>query len=321
MIVFLTTRAHDYTHRSLEANGRVRIERMDYGRFLTRRRIPRATYVFTDLDRLNFWELELAARVYRLLAQAGLKVLNDPASVRQRFSLLRRLRELGLNRFDAWRVDDVARPRPEHYPVFLRTASAHRGNLTDLLGTRQELDAAIADALAQGIPQSELIVIQYCAQPARPGVFRKMAIFRVGDRMVPALSVHESHWTAKYGEQGIAGAELYDEELTFTRENRWGEPLRAAFEAACIEYGRADFSLVDGQPQVYEINSNPNHKVMQDHPFAARCESARVCAERLVEALAAIDTDGHGDPVTVHGWQLESQRRHDRWMLAPRWTP
>ena len=33
--------------------------------------LPRATWIFTDFDRLSFWELELAARVYRNLIGSG----------------------------------------------------------------------------------------------------------------------------------------------------------------------------------------------------------------------------------------------------------
>lgn len=321
MIVFLTTRAHDYTHSKLQGNGRVEIERVDYGRFLTRRRIVNATYVFTDLDRLNFWELELAGRIYRQLGKAGMRVLNDPARVRQRFSLLRALRAAGLNRFDTWRVEDVGRPRSDEYPVFLRTASAHRGNLTDLLQTPAELDAAIATALGDGIPQSELLIIQYCAEPVRPGLFRKLSVYRVGDRMLTTLCVHDTRWTAKYGEQGIAGAELYDEELRFVRDNVWGEALRAAFDVACIEYGRADFALVDGKPQVYEINTNPNYGPVIEHPFPQRIEAGRRVEQALLDALVAVDNPLGGCAVRIGGWPLEQQRSRDRWFLAPRWTP
>ena len=44
-------------------------------------------------------------------------------------------------------------------------------------------------------------------------VFRKLAMFRIGDRMVATPSVHERHWTAKYGEEGVAGQAAYDADL------------------------------------------------------------------------------------------------------------
>jgi len=59
--------------------------------------------------------------------------------------------------------------------------------------------------------------------------------------------------TAKY-----YAPELYDEELRIVRENPYGSAVAAAFELAGIEYGRADFGLVDSKVQLYEINSNPH---------------------------------------------------------------
>jgi hypothetical protein len=321
MIVVLTTPSHDYTHRVLEGNGRFELRRMTYERVLTRRRLPRATYLFTDLDRLNFWELQLAARLHACLRRAGLRVLNDPARVHLRFGLLRTLKENGYNRFDAWRVEDPRRPAPQDYPVFLRTEAAHRGNLTDLLETPEALEDAVEQALAKGIPRRDLLAIQYCAQPLRPGLFRKLAAFRVGERMVTSLAVHESRWTAKYGEQGIASAEDYADEHASIRDNRYGEPLRAAFEAAGAEYGRADFALVDGRPQVYEINTNPNIKRMTAHPFPVRLEAARLFDAALLDAFAALDTPEGGPAVRIDDRDLSPQRRHDRFLLRARWVP
>lgn len=321
MIVVLTTPSHDYTHRVLEGSPRFDLRRMTYERALTRRRLPRATYIFTDLDRLNFWELQLAARLYRQLQRAGLRVLNDPARVRLRYGLLRTLKECGLNRFDAWRIEDTRRPAASEYPVFLRTEAAHRGNLTDLLETPEALEAAIEQALAKGIPRRDLIAIQYCAQPLRPGLFRKLAAFRVGDRMVTALAVHESRWTAKYGEQGIASSEDYAEEHAAVRDNRHGEALRAAFDAAGAEYGRADFSIVDGRPQVYEINTNPNIKRMTTHPSPLRVEAARLFDAALADAFEALDTPAGGAAVRIDDHDLSLQRRHDRFLLKARWVP
>ena len=83
MIVFITTRGHGYTLRSLSrrtfgfATPRVVLDR--YERLLGARHIPRATYIFGDLERLAPWELRASAELYRILSQAGLNCLNDPA--------------------------------------------------------------------------------------------------------------------------------------------------------------------------------------------------------------------------------------------------
>jgi hypothetical protein len=319
MICFVATGAHSYTYKHLLAFPRVpEIEVWSYDRLFRARRLPRATWIFTDVDRLNFWELELAARVYRNIVSAGWPALNDPATVAQRFSLLRRLHRAGLNRFNAWSVE--AEEWPERYPVFLRTRSAHRGVLTDLLHDPAALRHAIDGALAKGRPRSELMIIEYCAEHSREGVFRKLASYRVGGAMVATLCVHQSTWVAKDGEKGIAGQDLYDDEYRIVEENRHADTLRAAFDVGGIEFGRADFGLVGGQPQVYEINTNPTFPRTKDHPFPIRMESARLFEQRMVSALTAIDSPRSREKLKMRGTVLREQRAHDRWMTKGRWV-
>jgi len=318
MIVLLLTGAHGHTHRALQNTGRFDLEIVTYQRAFRSPWLRRATYIFSDFDRLNFWEVELAALLYRRLDEARLRVLNDPARVRQRFSLLRTLKESGFNRFDVWRVEDSR--RPTRFPVFLRTESAHRGPLSDLLNDGDEVEAAIERALTDGVPLHELLLVEYCAQPASENVFRKEAIYRVGDRMVPSLAVHDSGWSAKVGVMGIAGQALYDEEYESVTTNRFQDALRPAFQAANIDYGRADFGVVEGRPQIYEINTNPKVKRVQEHPFPVRMESGRFAFDQLVQAFEAIDTPT-GGRIRIHDSRLRQQLRRDLLMTRPRWTP
>src|SRR5690606_3000761 len=126
--------------------------------------------------RLGYWELELAALLHRLLQRNGVRVLNDPARVRQRYALLRLLKQRGLNDFDAWLPDHGQ--WPERYPVFLRTIASHRGPLSELLHNRAEAEAALADHLAAGHPRKDLMFVEYCAEPNADGVFRKLSVYR-----------------------------------------------------------------------------------------------------------------------------------------------
>src|SRR5438105_46515 len=92
MIVFLTTPGYAKTHQALAAPDiGIDVQVMDYRQLLDAKTLPRATYVFTDLDRLPLYGLQLAAQSYRTMRQGGLTVLNDPARVLSRYGLLRRL--------------------------------------------------------------------------------------------------------------------------------------------------------------------------------------------------------------------------------------
>lgn len=312
MIIVLTTRPHGGTHATLTRARGFDLRLRDYASCFNARRLPGATYIFADLDRLHYWELEQAAHLYRQLAAAGLRVLNDPARACQRYGLLRRLREAGINDFDAWTLSEQ-RP-PARYPVFLRTISAHRGVLSDLLHTAAELESAVQQALVAGLPERELLVVEYCAEALRPGLFRKQAMFRVGDALVPAPSVHDDQWVAKNGQRGIAGAELYAEEARLVRAQPHAHVLRRGFELGCIEYGRADYGLVAGRPQVYEINTNPLISPARPQPDPARDDTVRYCEQRLHAAFAAID--GAVTPARVG---IEPHPRHARRLRKQRW--
>lgn len=318
MIVFLVSRAHGYTHQKLQDTGRFDLEIRSYRRTWNSFRLPRATYIFSDLDRLDFWKLELAARLHRSLSRAGVTVLNDPARVRQRYGLLKTLHARGLNRFDVWRVEEGL--DSVRFPAFLRTASAHRGPLTDLLHDVEEARVAVEDALERGVPRREMILVEYRAEPVKEGIFRKLGAFRVGERLVPTISVHDDQWAAKDGKRGLAGEELYRDEHEIVVTNRYEDELWPAFEAGEIEYGRADFGLVEGRVEVYEINTNPMVEVPSSHPFPIRLEAARIAFEKLVEAFEAVDTPG-GGRLKLDDEVLRKQRRRDLWGLRSPWIP
>ena len=80
MIYILTTRVHTYTHTSTACGEAIGV--MTYDDLFSASAVPMGTWIFTDFDRLGFWELELAARVYQELKAAGARVLNNPALVK-----------------------------------------------------------------------------------------------------------------------------------------------------------------------------------------------------------------------------------------------
>lgn len=315
MIVLLAKRTE--THRPLEACKEFDFEVKSYHRAFRSSTLRRATYVFSDFDRLSFWELELAGRLYRQLARAGAKVLNDPALVRQRYSLLRALEDKGLNRFAVWRVEDGG--RPDRFPVFLRRESGHQGPLSDLLWDEDQIERSIEEVLAEGVPRRGLLLVEYRAQPVAEGLFRRLGMYRVGETMVPALCAHQRTWIAKRGEVGVAGEKLYNEEYEIVATNRFESEVWPAFQAGEIEYGRADFGLVEGQVEIYEINTNPMIKPHDSHPFPIRLETRELILGKLVKAMKGIDTP-RGPRIRLSDPVLRRQRRRDHWMLRGRWT-
>ncbi len=289
MIVFLVSASHTYTLNAVKAAATdFRVDTMSYADFFAAKAPPRATYIFSDLDRLAMWELRVSASMYRQLRDQGVRVLNDPARVASRHGLLRQLHRAGINRFNAYRVEEGV--RPTQWPVFLRAEGDHLGPISRLLQNATELQSAVAEAIGVGCPLPSLLIVEYAAQPVRPGLFRRLSIYQIGPTSVADTCVHEADWRAKIGKDGTAPADLYEDELRIVRDNPYRETVGKAFAIGGIDYGRADFGLVDGTVQVYEINTNPNVELLGDSPSPFRSESRRLSNANYLAALRQIDT-------------------------------
>jgi hypothetical protein len=314
MIIFVTVPHHAYTVKTLARNsgvdGHPEVRAMDYDAFWTSRRLPRAAYILADIERLTAHERQLAAALRGSLLEAGLPCLNDPLRVPTRHGLLLRLHAAGLNPFRAWRAED--RPRPAHFPVFLRMEADHGKPIGDLILDQRTLDAAL-DALPQeGFPTAGVLVVEYCAEPIAPGVWRKWGTQRVGPHIVSDYAVTEDRWCVKYGSQTGRTEAMIEEEHAAVASNAHAEILRPAFDLAGIEYGRADHAVVGGRHVVYEINTNPLIADPAPQPFPLRLETMRIAREGIVRALQAIDLPAGGEVAVEATPLLERWRRRSK---------
>jgi hypothetical protein len=290
VIVFVTTERHRYTNRDLLKACAGRVKGGTYEEMFNTEYLPRATYVFTDMDRLSPRELERAARSYRMLKENGLPALNDPSRFLGRYGLLRRLHKEGINRFNAYRVDSFEVPK--RWPVFLRAEGDHKRPLSGLINDQAELDATVARLVDEGAPLGTLLIIEYAAEEVRPGLYRKLSVFRVGERMVTFTCVHDDQWLVKYGKPAIAPPELYQDEYDMVANNPFGPEMRRIFDLAGLEYGRVDFGLVEGRPQIYEVNSNPDVKLdPKSTGVTLRDRSNALFKQNYVAAIEALDND------------------------------
>jgi len=293
MIRFLYTRGHSYTVKDVKrADGAPPIRCLNYDALIRARSLRGGTYIFTDVDRLSYWDLEHASHLYLQMKSAGLRVLNNPAVVRTRYPLLRALRAAGLNDFNVYRVDDV--DAIERYPVFVRKIHGHREPLSGLLSSRIELMRVIETAIATGTPRENLLIVEFAAEPLREGVYRKLSAFCIGGAIVPHISVHDTAWLVKYGRKFENIEDLYQEELALLRTNPFAEHLKKVFAVAGIEYGRADFGMYRGRIQVYEINTNPHVGPACAHPSATRVTSMKLAWDTYLAALRAVDSPDAG---------------------------
>lgn len=291
MIIFLADRHHTKTLAAL-AQTRLpcEISVHSFEWVLQQEELPRATYVFTDRERMDVWQQTVLSKLFLHLQQSGpgYRALNNPVAIGDRGTLLRKLHDQGLNDFNAYRV--VENRVPERYPVFVRRMSSHSQPVTPLLHTPQALQDALQELAKSCEAESDLLIIEYCAQPLADNLFRKLSSFKMGEGVFFAHTVHDIKWLVKQGRKNCATAELYQEEQDMILDNKYSGHLSRVFDLARVEYGRADYGIVDGRVQVYEINTNPFVSLPKDHPNPIRTENQKMCWEKYVESLVKLDT-------------------------------
>lgn len=310
MIVVITVRGHEYTVSTFGEGtfgfATPTVRTMTYDRLWQARKVPRATYVFTDLDRLANWELRLAADLYRRMREAKLKCLNNPARVMSRVELLQALHRAGINPFDIYRADE--HPQPKRFPVFLRTEDTHRSPRPTLLYSQAELDAALEERRRTFRPPRGAVVVEHCPAPYDESLWHKWGTFRIGDRMsVDHIGV-EDQWYVKYGVAAMLTEQAVAEEHEAVRTNRFADDVRKAFEIAGIEFGRADHGWVDGRTVIYEINTNPRIAYYVRSKIPLRAETQRLARERLGALLDAIDCRKSGTRALAPSTLIKAER-------------
>lgn len=296
MIVLITTRGNGYTLKSLTegtygvTTPKFRITH--YERLFGAWRVPRATYIFGDLERLAPWELRLAADLYRSMTEAGLRCLNDPARAMSRVELLTALHRAGTNPFAVMRAD--AQPKPARFPVFLRGENDHARPDATLYSNQQELDAALEQLRNEGVPLRGMLVVGQAAEPYGDGLWAKWGTWRIGDEIIVEHIAVDDSWMVKTGDHAKVTEAVAADENDAVVSNRFAPELRQVFEAASIEFGRADHGTIGGRTVIYEINTNPFSGIFVPDRNPLRRETQLTARGRIAAALVSVDTGDKG---------------------------
>jgi hypothetical protein len=317
MIRFVLAAGNEYTLDQLKnAREAPAIETISYDKLISSRRLKWGTYVFTDFDRLGHADLELAGRIYVQLKDAGLKVINNPAKVMTRYSLLRRLYREGVNDFNVYRADEL--PVDVRFPAFVRNTRGHGRLCSDLISTRQEIELVLRRQMESGIPAVHLMIIEYAGEPVCPGLYRKLAMFRFGPALISSPCVHDHQWLVKTGPNCIADELLYEEDFRNIGDNPHAGALQRAFDIAEIEYGRADFGFYQGRLQVFEINTNPHILAPRPHPSATRAKALDLAWGKLLDATRLLDSGPGRDVLLPKDHALNRYRKWNRFLYRAR---
>jgi hypothetical protein len=275
------------------------LEVMSYEDLADAESIASGVIVFSDIERLSAEERRFADEVRRCVQDADPSAvfLNDPLRTLRRYDLLAELHTRGMNPVRAYRLSDTR--TPQRFPVFLRYENDHTGATTDLLEDQYALDRAIVRSKLRGHDLRKMLIVEY-VDTSVDGTFEKFGAFVVGARIIARSRNVSDHWVVK-------APSLWDLEyeplaMEYVRENPHAKDLRPFFEAARISYGRIDYSLLNGEIVVWEINTNPR---AFSEPSAEYLQT-RPRQELVSTALAEAFDELHGPRRAVQRVDLTS---------------
>jgi hypothetical protein len=242
--------------------------------------LPLGTYIFSCLDLglgarypaspMRQAAIELHARLVEL--HGADKVLNHPETSLRRYELLRALHACGINSFSACHPGET----PQRYPVFLRSS----------IGSRVEPEliyspAGYQAALALEPAGHDRLVVEYCDTADANEVYRKYGALVIGGEVVPRHVFFSRVWHVKSAD--LVEPAYVREELAYLDENPHADALRQACRIAQIGYGRVDYALLDGKPQIWEINHTPTILL----PPPGQIDLRKAVHQRFAEMLSS----------------------------------
>jgi hypothetical protein len=260
------------------------------------------TYIFSDIDRLTPQGAERAARAWKTISDLGgdARILNHPTRSMRRYELLRTLFERGDNTFNAYRLVECR--QPQRWPVFIRQENEHTKNLTPLLHSPEELEAAVAEIFARGDSRENKLVVEFCDTQDDQGLFYLYTACLVGERVIPRALRASRGWMVA-PETFVSTPEVLEKDRRYMETNPHERQLREIFRLARIDYGKIDYAILGDRLQVWEINTNPSIFLGTDLDDAERQAVLSQFAERIAAAFAEIDvrddTYGPEPPVSL----------------------
>jgi hypothetical protein len=340
MITFWVNRAGSagisrYCHsRGHGIADRIRAE--SYEDIATDVRLHSGPHIFSAIDQLTPAQREIVAHLWNCHAESVPSAvrLNDPRRVLLRFALLKELHERGVNSFAVYPATEPEAIR--QYPVFVREYRRHNGPRTTLLESRLAVERALVGLTLRGVRRRDLMIVEFCDTRDRDGLFRKYAAYKVGPTILPCHVLRSHRWWAKSTSHIPDEAGIH-EEARYVQDNPHREWLQRVFDIAGIDYGRIDYGIRNGSPQVWEINLNPTLGTgASNKRNAALTPALRELREqyrfafhqRLQAAFVALDGAAAGeacsarvDPALIERARAEMterkrQARGLKWLLA-----
>lgn len=317
MLHFLVTAGHEYTLSQYFSQWgaclRSAVSIVHYESRPWRHAAAPGVWVFTDLERLDPDELSDAKEFASRLKSdpSRWRVLNNPARVLCRYELLQRLADAGYNQFRAYRLTEL--PATLRYPLFLRRERDHSGRQSPLLAGPEALRHALEQdpSLAR---DNTLLAVEYLPYQRADGLFVKYSVMRAGLSLVPRHMLFSRDWEVKFPD--LVDDALVVEEAEYLAGMPHAEEMTRLFDLAGIDYGRIDYTLVDGRIQVFEINTNPTLVPGVENLDATRWPGQAISARQLNEAFRNLCAGlPEPDAVEMHALNRAAKRQAAMWKM------
>lgn len=234
------------------------IQVVPYHELFEQKKLIPGTYLFSDLECMNPSEFRNAKRLWQLMVrqEQDIRTLNCPGKTLTRFDLLRKLNEAGINDFNVYRLSESHAVK--RYPVFVRRADDHAGNTSPLIHNEKDLNDYVRHLQETDSEHDNKIIIEL-VDSSENGIYKKYSAYIVGNQIIPRHVLCETQWMVKTID--LPRQELIDnwlkEEHDYIDTNPHEEVLKEVAQLTNVQYGRVDYGLLNGRPQIWEINTNP----------------------------------------------------------------
>ena len=279
-IYYISKKEHAYTMNIyLQDWGKGlenKIELLAYEDIFAEEAFIPGVYIFTDVDRLTNAQMKLVSGIWNQLNsdKTGFLTLNHPAKTMDRYRLLKKLYEKGINSFDVFKLNEFKLPIKK--PVFIRTIQDHTGSFTQLIDNDSDYNEIIGTILTKGYNPADLMIVEYCETLSTQGLYKKYSAFVIGDLVIPRHLIFSENWILKYPD--LLEPKLLEEENEYLKNNPHEKEILEVFKLSNTEYGRIDYSIPDGKLEVWEINTNPIILLPKD-----KYEKVHLPAQRIFE--------------------------------------
>jgi hypothetical protein len=294
MVYYLVTQKHCYTmhpfltYWAKDFNQHLKI--LTYPSLFVRSTLDPGTYIFSDIERLTPDQTQTCSHLWSLLKEtAGFQPVNHPSQSMRRYELLRTLYEQDINVFNIYRLTEISTSL--RFPVFIRWENEHKA-LSPLLQNQKELINAIGEFKNN---LKGKIIVEFCDTSDHEGIFRKYSAYYVNSRVLPIHIMYSRQWFVKSGVRDNSSAQK--EERDYIETNSHKNQIEHIFKIARIDYGRIDYSMLDGKLQVWEINTNPYLLPLRNPN--QRKEFREYFLKRFKGTLSNLDDQGQTSPTNL----------------------